>query len=66
MKMELTHKECATLIAALKAWNDPAGYLLGEDGTFAVYSQSPLSHREISTLISRLKFALNEPAGSRT
>lgn len=56
MTLELTKEECATLVAALKAWIDPIGYMISENGMLSKFA--PLRLQEARGLLIRLASTL--------
>lgn len=52
MTVEMTNEECATVVAALKAWIDPIGYMISENGMLSKFQ--PLRVKEARGLLIRL------------
>lgn len=56
MIVDLTREECVTVVAALKAWIDPIGYMISENGMLS--KLQPLRLKEARGLLIRLAGSL--------
>lgn len=65
MQITLSEREATTIVAALRAWQDPVGFISNGRSAGLFTKQPELAPEQLDYLIRRLKSFINAPAGDR-